>query len=45
MLAYTLQPYAEAMDIHLAVSYIPCAKSSKEKTDDIITFGKFEEGM
>ena len=28
----------------LAVSYIRNATSSKEKTDDIITFTQFEEG-
>ena len=38
------QPYAEAMAVCLTVSYIPCATSSKEKTGDIITFAKFEEG-
>ena len=27
-----------------AVSYTPCAKYSKEKTGDIITFTQFEEG-
>ena len=38
------EPYLEAMAMLLAVSYIPYAKSSKEKTDNIITFGHFEEG-
>ena len=42
-LAYTSQPYAEAMYTRLAVSYIPCTKSSKEQTVDIITFTNFEE--
>ena len=28
-----------------AVSYIPCAKYSKEQTSDIITFAQFEEGV
>ena len=41
-LAYTSQPYAEAMDMRPAVSYIPCAAYSKEKTSDIITFAQFE---
>ena len=40
-LAYTSQPYAEAMDMRLTVSYIPCAASSKEQTGDIITFAQF----
>ena len=43
-LAYMSQPYAEAMDMRPAVSYIPCAASSKEKTSDIITLTHFEEG-
>ena len=30
--------------MRLAVSYIPYAKYSKEKTVDIITFAQFEEG-
>ena len=30
-LEYTSQTYAEAMDTRLAVSYLPCATSSKEK--------------
>ena len=30
--------------MHLFLSYIPCDKSSKEKTGDIITFTQFEEG-
>ena len=29
MLAYTSQPYSEAMDMRLDVSYTPCATSSK----------------
>ena len=44
MLAYTSQPHAEAMDIQLAVSYIPYATSSREQTGDIIKFTQFEEG-
>ena len=43
-MAYTSQQYSEAMDIKTTVSYIPYAKYSKEKTGDIITFAKFEEG-
>ena len=43
-LAYTLKPYSGAMDMRPAVSYIPCATSSKRKTGDIITFAQFEEG-
>ena len=31
------------MYTRLAVSYIPCTKSSKEQTVDIITFTNFEE--
>ena len=43
-LAYTSQPYAEAMAMRPSVSYIPYATSSKEKTENIITFAQFEEG-
>ena len=43
-LAYTLQPYSEAMVKRLAVTYTPCATSSREQTGDIITFTQFEEG-
>ena len=43
-LAYKSQPYAEAMTMSPAVSYIPCATSPKEKTVDIIMFVQFEEG-
>ena len=43
-LAYTSQPYAEAMAIILIISYIPYAASSKEKTGNITTFTQFEEG-
>ena len=32
------------MDMRLAVTYTPCALSSREKTVDIITFTQFEEG-
>ena len=43
-LAYMSQPYAEAMAVRLAVSYIPCATYSREQTGDIITFTQFKEG-
>ena len=42
MLAYMSQPYAEAMAMRRAVSYILCATYSKEQTSDIITFTQFE---
>ena len=38
------QPYAEAMDMRLDVSYTPYDKSSKEQTGSIIPFAQFEEG-
>ena len=44
-LEYMSQPYAEAMSMRPSVSYIPCDKSSKEQTDNIITFTHFEEGV
>ena len=44
MLAFTSQPYSEAMYIRPAVSYIPCATASKERTGSIITFAQFKEG-
>ena len=44
VLAYTSQTYSEAIAIRLAVTYTPCATSSREQTDDIITFTQFEEG-
>ena len=43
-LAYMSRPYSEAMAMRPYVSYIPCATSLKEKTDNIITFTNFEEG-
>ena len=43
-LAYTSQPYVEAMAMSLDVSYIPCAISSKKNNGDIIMFAQFEEG-
>ena len=42
-LAYTSQPYSEAMAVHPAVSYIPCDTYSRVKSGDIITFTHFEE--
>ena len=44
VLAYKSQPYSEAMAMCLAVTYKPCAMSSREQTGDIITFTQFEEG-
>ena len=43
-LAYTSQTYSEAMVMCLAVTYTPCATSSREQTGDIITLTQFEEG-
>ena len=43
VLAYTSQTYSEAIAIRLAVTYTPCATSSREQTDDIITLAQFEE--
>ena len=43
-LAYTPEPYSEAMAMRLAVIYTPCATSSREKNGDTITFAQFEEG-
>ena len=43
VLAYTSQTYAEAITMSPAVSYTPYATSSKEQTDNIITFSQFEE--
>ena len=42
-LAYSSQPYSEAMVMRPEVMYIPCAASSREKTGNIITFAQFEE--
>ena len=44
VLAYTSQTYSEAIAIRLAVTYTPCATSSREKTGNIIIFAHFEEG-
>ena len=38
------QPYAKAMDMQPAVSYIPYAKYSRKQTGNIITLVQFEEG-
>ena len=43
-LSYTSRSYAEAMAMHLAVTYTPYATSSKEQTGNVITFAQFEEG-
>ena len=42
-LAYTSQPYTEAMAMRPSVSHIPCATSPREQTGNIITFTQFEE--
>ena len=42
---YTSQPYSEAMVMRPDVTYTPCATSSRGKTDNIITFAQFEEGV
>ena len=44
VLAYTSQPYSEAMAMRLSVTYTPCDTSPREETGDIITFTQFEEG-
>ena len=43
-LEYTSRPYSEAKTMRPAVTYTPCATSSREQTGDIITFAQFEEG-
>ena len=43
-LAYTSQPYSEAMTMRPAVKYTTYATSPRGKTGDIITFEQFEEG-
>ena len=43
-LAYTSQPYSEAMAMRPVVTYTNCAMSSREQTGDINTFTQFEEG-
>ena len=44
MLVYTSQTYASVMVMCLDVSCTPYGTSSREKTDNIITFAQFEEG-
>ena len=44
VLAYKSQQYAEYMAMRPAVSCIPYATSSREKTGNIITFTHFEQG-
>ena len=41
VLAYTSQPYSEAMVMRTAVRYTPYGTSSIEQTGDIITFAQF----
>ena len=43
-LSYTSQPYSEATTMRPAGTYTPYATSSKEQTDNVITFAQFEEG-
>ena len=43
-LAYTSRPYSKAMVMRPTVTYTSYATSSREQTDDIITFAQFEEG-
>ena len=43
-LAYTSQPYSEAMSVCTSITYTHCVTSSKEQTGDIIMFAHFEEG-
>ena len=42
-MSYTSRPYAEAMAMRPTVTYTPYATSSKEQTNDVITFAQFEE--
>ena len=42
-LVYTSQPYVEVMAMRPAVSYIPCATSSRGQTGNIITVINFEQ--
>ena len=44
LLAYTSQPYSEAMVMRQSVTYKPYGTSSGEQTGNIITFTQFEEG-
>ena len=43
-LAYTSQPYSEAIAMRPEMRYTPCATSSREKSGNIIMFVQFEEG-
>ena len=43
-LAYTSQPYAEAMYMRPSGTYTTCDTSPREKTGNIIMFAQFEEG-
>ena len=43
-LAYTSQPYSEAMTMRPDVTYTLCATSLRGETGDIIMFTQFEEG-
>ena len=43
-LAYTSQPYSEAVAMRPEVPYTPYVTSLKEQTDDVIMFAQFEEG-
>ena len=43
VLAYTSQPYSEAIVMRPDVKYAPCAAPSRGKTGDIIKFAQFEE--
>ena len=42
-LAYTSQPYSEAMTMCPAVTYAPCSMSSREQNGNIITFTQFKD--
>ena len=42
-LAYTSQPYSEALAMRPSVTYTPYATSWKEQTGDVIIFAQFEE--
>ena len=44
VLAYTSQPYSEAIVMHPEVTYTPFDTYSRGKTSNIITFAQFEEG-
>ena len=43
-LAYTSQPYAQAMAMHPSVTHKLYDTFSRNQTGDIITFTQFEEG-